>query len=461
MITYLKILRKLVKENIFFFVSFIIFSIFLFRTLSIDFYYSCVISISLFIFFLFKLKLGYSLSFKHLTVPSFFLLIYFSFLFLPSILAIEILTGDIKYWYGLSICSVFLTVPTGMLFYNSTHRHTSLKIKHYCLDKLKETRTDITFKYFFFISCGLILFSTLLYTQFADFIQLFEIIKAYPTKYDVLEFRFGAEKVPKLILGLFELSRRLLMPLCIMYLYTMSRVKKGKWKLLFYSLFPLALFISLLTLDRAPPVSIFGALAILAFILPSKRIIFKYLKVLTFVILAGLMGGLVSSVQYQSPVDIDSVIFKSKYVLSYRIAQDAAFTSAKTFAVYDNDSKFLGGQYIRMFSFLPGRTFRKSLENIDERGLRIIGPATFVGDLWRNWGFPAVLLGGMWVGFFYQYIQAKILHKKSITGTTVKIIIFIASIWIIWGNMFGIVTTGVMVLSVILGKLTQYRYKLS
>ncbi len=446
----------LIRESLLLSILFCLYSIYLLCISDSDILIKLILLTCSALFLLIKSKLGISFSFTFLSVPSFFILVFSAVLMYPSFYAADLLDGDIKYWFVFCLSSVYVFVPLGVLIFNLVADNVNNRLKKYHSLPILKTKADKSFIVLIIISFVLILSSTILYIINADFIQLYEIFKEYPTSYGVLEFRFGAEKVPKLILGIFELSRRLLLPLCIMFMYTLSRLRGKKWTFFLIVMFPLGFLVSLLTLDRSPPVALFGSLALINIVLPSKSFILKIARIVFYLMAAGLVGGLVSCVQYQKAFDKEVIFYNSHYVLSYRIGQDAAYSAAKVFRVYDSKEKQLKGRFIRMFSFLPGRKFRHSFENLKNRELRILAPCSFVGDLWRNWGYVGVILGSIWVGFFYQFIQVKILNKKSYVGTTIKVIIFVSSIWIIWGNMFGIVTTSVLLLTVLLGRFSHY-----
>ena len=207
------------------------------------------------VFVLEKILLGDSLKFIHLTVPSFFIVLYIILMSFPSMLVFSEMHHPIRYTYFMAVQSVLITFPIGVGLANLMVHNPSKVIRNYLCSKLEKTQADFKFLSLF---KALLIFSfpiLALYFLYSEHVQLLEVIKASPI--EAVALRFAENELPKGIHYFFELLRRFILPICVFYAYFMSRVYKSKWKHIFWILSSVTLVVSLLTLDRAPVVTLF------------------------------------------------------------------------------------------------------------------------------------------------------------------------------------------------------------
>lgn len=398
-------------------------------------------------FLIIKIVLGQTLSFRYLTIPSAFLAAYIVMMALPAIPMYAAMDNPVRSHFLACVESVLIVFPLGLACANLFERRPADVIRLYSTTALKVTPLDLRMVPVF----RLVLLSAIpilsLFFMYSSQVQLIEIIAAYPTNVDKMAFRFAQNDLPRVIHFAFELLRRMLLPICTMFVFFMSMTSGGRWARIYWPLFLATFLVASLTLDRAPP-SAFFVMMLLAWMLSGRKglyaaaLRFRTLRVAAAV---GICGGIISVFQYQSDFTWDRLLSNIWYVLSYRIIQDPSFMAAVySFQNFPSDADFLGGSHIRLFSIF-GQTYFESLE-YDPRFPA--APVSFVGDLWRNWGWEGVLLGTFLIGFLYQILQLKLFREKTPTSATFHVLLIINCMWIIPGNFLGIMTTSIIVLSV-------------
>ncbi len=402
------------------------------------------------LFILEKTLLGDSLSLKYITIPSFFMVTYIMVLALPSILLYFDMDHPIRATYLLAIQSILITFPIGVFLANLLVLHPNMGLNKTFHGGLTRTPRDLKLLplYIFMLLSSIpILF---LYFYYSEYVPLLEIIKAYPTDISSVVLRFSENDLPKLVHFCYEILRRFILPLCLAYTYFMSYLYKGVWKFLFIVIFLFALVISSLTLDRATPISLF-IMIILSYLLARNKPIVSVFKgkLVAILIVALLLGGFISVSQYQTDFSFGLALSNSWYVFYYRLFYSPALMASYAFENFNYDAGFLYGNHIRLFSMLPGIDYVESLES----GPFVAAPVTFVGDLWRQWGWIGVIIGGFLIGFIFQLIQLLLFSSgpKTVSKLSVNLIMLVGSIWIIYGNVLGIMSTSVLAIGILLG----------
>jgi hypothetical protein len=121
----------------------------------------------------------------------------------------------------------------------------------------------------------------------------------------------------------------------------------------------------------------------------------------------------------------------------------------RAFETYNYDTYFLEGKFVRLFSVLGGGEYAESASfNVE---VLAAAPVTFVGDLWRNWGWLGVLFGSAAYGFLLQTFQVVIFDKWTVLRSAVFVLLILGSLSVIHGNALGIVTLSVIVFTGLLG----------
>lgn len=385
-----------------------------------------------------KILLGNSLKISYLTLPSFFLLSYIALMSIPSIYWFLKLSFPTKNTYFLAIQSVLVTFPLGVGLANLFCQKPAIIIKNFLYSKLVKTPDDKKFLPLFIIlflsSFPVLLF----YAFFVKHIQLIEIIKSYPTSINVMALRFAENTAPGIIQWLFELLRRFILPLCVLYVYFISRLYNKKWKIIFWIVFITTLFISSLTLDRAEPVALI-IMMILVYLLARNQSIFRVFntKLLMILLLAITVGAIISVFQYQSAFTLDRVVGNIKHMFLDRIILDPSNMASWSFQDFSGPSSFLHGRSIKILMPLVGGDYTPGY------------PASFVGDLWRNFGWLGVIIGTITMGFIFQFLQINFFKRKSIFILSLFVVLLINTVWLIFGNALGTISVSIFLLSII------------
>ncbi len=426
----------ILKENIFLIFSLIVFLFYLVIT-EVEPFVPLIFGLFMAGFIIWKILLGDLLRFRMITIPSFFIFFYIILMSIPSITLFTSESNPVKYTYFIAIQSVLITFPTGVWLANCLTNKPSNIIRHFVNANLIKTKDDFRFYPFYITILVSVLPILILYYVKSEYIQLFEVIKEYPTSFGILEFRLAENRVPEVIFGLYEILRRFALPFCTLYTYFMSEIYGSKWKHILWILFPSVLFIGSLTLDRAPPVSLIITMILAYFLKDNKPIIKKInLKVIVVFTIAIILGGIISVLQYQSEFNSRLVLYNIRYVLQGRIIQNPSYMSWLSFQRWPDSSLFMYGKSIKILAFLFGFDYEAHW------------PSGFVADLWRNFGWFGVIAGTIIIGFIYQYMQLKLFKVKSIPVLSLYIIVLIGALWIIYGNVLGTVTVFIFISSI-------------
>jgi len=415
-----------------------------------------VLPLALFIFAAEKAYIGNSLSFTNLTVPSLFISAYIGIMCLPSVIIFETMIHPIRYTYFMAIQSVVVVFPVGVHLCNVVSNSPEIRIRNHFSSPLEATAADrawIPMLKALVCASVPILF---VYVVSATYIQLWEVIKQYPTNIEKSTLRFAANDLPRSVHFLFELLRRLILPLCVLYAYFMSRATGAHWHRVFRILLVYTFVVCSLTLDRAPPIALV-VLVVFAYMTASNRSLvgmITSLRSLAAILVMGIIGGFISILQYQSDFEWNTFFGNIWYVISYRIVQDPSYMAAAySFQIFDEPGSMLHGNYVRLFSILPGREYLDTLLSDDPRNP--VAPVSFVGDLWRNWGWAGVIIGTLTIGFLYQFAQLRLSDQKNVVNSTLQVILLLNSVWIIPGNALGTVSTSVLALVLVLTYVTR------
>ncbi len=428
------------KENILLFLAIVAIVIILMMLVESELFVPLAFGSFAIVFLFLKILLGGSLRFTHLTLPSFFMFFYIILMCFPSMIVFSKMDHPIKYTYFMAVQSVLITFPIGVGLASLFVDNPPKIITSFLYSNLTKTKDDSKFFPVFIL---ILVFSfpiIALYCSYAEYIQLIEVIKSYPTSIDKLTLRLAQKTTPDIIHGTFELLRRFALPFCMLYAYFMSRVYKRIWRYIFWVLFFTTLFISSLTLDRAPPVTLL-IMMVLAYLLSRNQPILKTINVRLIVVFIAAMvvGGIISVLQYQSAFTPKMIVKNIWYVFSYRIIQDAAFMSSLAFKDFSDPALFMHGKSISiLIASLFGLDYTPAY------------PAGFVGDLWRNFGWFGVIFGTIIIGFIYQLIQIKLFTNKSIPTLSIYVILLVNCAWLIFGNVLGTIFVITFFLSVLL-----------
>jgi len=401
-----------------------------------------------------KMMLGESLKFSNITLPSFFFMMYLALMALPSMYHFGQMETDIRYTYLLAMQSVMVTLPFGVWLASLFLAMPNETIRRYATSPVTVTAGDREFVPVYYALLLFAAFAVAAFLLYAPYIPLLKLFVDVSDKVDDWTLRYVAYEQPMVVQFLYAIARRFALIICVLYAYFMSQQKGQAWRTAFWCLFALSLVASSLSLDRGPPV-IMVAMFLVAIPIARGLPFFSTRGLLTRAgVLAAAcgVGGVISAFQYRSNPSGEFIRSEVNRVAFERILLSPSFIAAKTFERYAGPDTFLHGRRVRMFSVLTGREYVKSTDYIVDHEERLsLLPATFVGDLWRNWGWPAVILGGILVGFAYQCIQVLLFVVKTAAAAVFQTLLLFACITLIPGNAFGILTTAVLVLGSAVG----------
>ena len=455
------ILRKLANETSVLFLVMLAITTLILVSTDGDFWAAMTFGLCATAFIVQRAFLGTTLSLNRLTLPSIFLLVY---LFAESISSIFVITGkpnsssamaagtapdlgpSLNRTYFLAIQSVLVTFPLGVKLANLLLRDPSRIVQSYVRSRVSETVDNFRFVPAFIVltlSLGPLVLPYLVLTRH---IQLFEVLKSYPTFIDPLSLRMAESEAPRVVQFCFEVARRFVLPVCTLYAYFMSYVYKRNWKFVFWIYFFAALIVSSLTLDRSLPVSLLIIMAI-AYALARNQTTLQAMrnpKLLTIVALGVVAGGVISIAQYQSAFTQEAFFYDVWSRVPYRIAGDPAFMTAWAFKIFATPASFLHFRYEPFLMLL-----RSEYVQWDHPYWFVTPPLAFVGNLWQNWGWPAVILGPVVTGLFFQLIQLTVFTRKSVPILALHAIMLAQAIWTIYGRVLSIMTVSTLLLGLI------------
>lgn len=399
-------------------------------------------------FLLLGLLLRGSIRFGHLNLPSFFMVSYVAVLLVPSIVRFLEMDDPIRYTFILAMGSVLWTFPMGVgvanlvLYRSFGERRTSLVL---CGDT-KKLDHDVAP-----VLALLLLVSVLVFTVVIvrlPFVPVEEALRSGTSAIDPVRLRFAAAELPKSIHLSYELTRRALLPGCTIYAYLMSVRYKRTWTMAFFVLFLFTLLVTVFFLDRGPLVSFFFLL-IFSRLLARDQTLFSLVRPwsVLVVVAAMLSSGAMTVLQYGGVLSWQGGLSSAWYVFSVRLFNPALWAS-RVFMGYNYDLSFLYGRSVRLFSVIRGSEYVESLV----RPSIEVGPVSFVADLWRQWGWPGVIVGSIVLGCLYQYVDRKYLcggANRSVPVIVCHTILLSSTTVILYGNLFGVMSVSLFLVGVL------------
>lgn len=386
-----------------------------------------------------RFLLGPAVSLWGLRMPSFFLLVYFCMLVLPAVLLWDTTASPNKSSYLHALIAALLVFPIGVwcalprpVGRISTHATSSPRSITFPSDR----HLVAHWRLLLIVSIVIVGFFFLL----SSHIQFIDLLQGIPTPEND---RFSQAELPKELQFFFEIARRVFLPVCAVFAYFMSCIEPARWRLPFWLTFGFALFVSVLTLDRSPPLGLLGMLA-LAIFLQYRGNLRALVGVALLLFAALLLAGVISIFQYQNDhFSLSQAFDTAWYVATMRLFESPFIMATRTFDTYNYDTNFLHGADIRLFSMLPGFHYVESATDWSDP--LAVAPVTFIGDLWRNWGWPGILVGAFGFGYIFQRIQNQLTGESTAARTTILTLMLLGALGIIHGKALGIVTLGIII----------------
>jgi hypothetical protein len=385
------------------------------------------------ILFLREWLLKGSLPFRNITVPSFFLWMYFGLMLLPSTIwfACYQTQASLDFFTVVQLVPIlFILGIWGANFYFNSPP--TIITRFFESDIFHAERINKIFFPLFLIAGGIEILIAAAYVLSADVVPLFQILVKDGVRGDSI--RLAVYNSEAVLIFLYAFAVRILVPFTVLYpLYMMNRYGR-RWAVTFWVSLLVGLFISLLTLERQSSLSLLCLLILSMFFLQGQR-----LRVRQFVgFLAGIavLGGLVSLAQYGQTLGAMAVVERAVSYALMRLLLDPSYMTYLIFEDYA-DSDLLWGATIRFLS----------LAGVHYEHVTAIG---FLADLWINYGWGGVILGPVALGFFLQYVQLRFFTVRSVPAMILYAVIILGAGWLIYSNMLPTMVVAVYAFGLLL-----------
>lgn len=256
------------------------------------------------------------------------------------------------------------------------------------------------------------------------------------------EFRFlGFDDRNRVLTAILEVFRRIIYPLLSLYILAHYYIYKESIKLLsrsglFLTFFFLCfLLISVINLDRGPILVFFSILAYNYIIIRSSANIYSnVVKIVFFVLILSIAGGLTTLLQYNiTNFNSIELFSQSKMILIKRIVLDPSITSYKyCFELFSENSDKLYFRYSRLFAMISGRY-------IPSYGAYSIyvAPVGIVGDSWRNLGYTGIVLSGLFISAIFSYFDIAFRSLEYFIQIPTSILALILALYLLFGGLFS------------------------
>lgn len=213
--------------------------------------------------------------------------------------------------------------------------------------------------------------------------------------------------------NILQIIRRLVLPLLVVFLFAYSPVPSSKQSalrnpLFLYSLV-LLVFCSIITLDRAPVISVIAILSYLYFSYAnSNRDLLLFIPIV--VVLVGFFGSILSFYQHNiTSFNVEDIVSAFSGFLFGRVLGAPSMVGAElSTALFPIGSEFLWLKYSRIgVVFGAQRIGSQAAESI------YVGPVSFIGDIWRNSGFYGVIMISLFLGVYLAYLDVRASNPLS------------------------------------------------
>jgi len=267
---------------------------------------------------------------------------------------------------------------------------------------------------------------------------------------DFRQFLYSEEyKIYNLAL---EIARRILLPISVSYLIFLSYIKEGRLSLGTQLLWVILLLAGIITLDRAP---IFTALALIIIysVFKSSSLTRGFVKVLSWLIVLLIVGGVATQLQYnETELPFDLIFSQGVAVLINGLFFDPALMSlTHSFLVVDGNTNPLLLAYSRI-SVLWGNSYVGTFSEFS----MFVTPVSIVGDIWRNFGMTGIFF----FSFIFSYMLLFISKFQAKTIIFFKFPIFFLSVifsfYAVKGTIFSLGPIFILLMIFILCLLGTY-----
>jgi oligosaccharide repeat unit polymerase len=247
------------------------------------------------------------------------------------------------------------------------------------------------------------------------------------------EFRFmNFNEVPRYYTAGLQVARRLIIPLCIVYMYAGYRLKLlNNGRFIFCCLVLLQLFASSLTMARAPFLMLLVGISFVHFI-TTESLAKKLILLVFYYLILVIMAGVITNLQYN--------ITDFEYIDIFSMGLD--FTSNRMLMVPTvvpinivfSEFNFYSDPLLLKYSRIGGLLGLSVVGTLESDSI-YVAPVGMIGDIYRNFNVIGVFLWGVFTGFLLNFIRDKWLKMSDIF----KIIYSFAFIALIFYWTMGVV----------------------
>jgi oligosaccharide repeat unit polymerase len=377
-----------------------------------------------------RVLLGEAVSFRRITLPSFFLLLYIVFLSVPSVLWFALSLDDTRTSTFLIVQAAPLAILLGVAVATTAFENPVRTIVTFVRSPIRPSSIDGPLTGVFWICLGLALLCVGTYLRVAQTVPLFVSLSRYG-QLGGDTVRFAIYDSPEWVQFLYALAVRFLFPFAVLCAYFQWSTRRGRWGILLIISGLIAGICAALTLERSNGLGLF-ATVLLALYVRNGRITRPQVALFALALVG---GGLTHRAQYQLDISLSSI---PEYMLTFlgsRVLLDPSYMTFVAFQQYNEVNGFLFGRSIRLLSLIGFGNY----ESFSAVG--------FVGDLWANYGLLGVLVGSFIIGVVLQLCQLVLFRQKNVLTSIVFVLLLLNSVWIMYGSVLSLMVVVVYALS--------------
>lgn len=340
--------------------------------------------------------------------------------------------NDVEYEYAtysyVKCVALFMTL-FGISSYLSGGSPFSIKKNFEIVDG--ETKRQKKLANFYYIMCLVGVIFTLVYLILGGYEKLLLL----STNTDSWAFRItGYDDRSRFLIAMLEASRRILLPMGVVFLFLQWRLKGGRNSGIAVAV--IAAFQILgaaMTLDRAPILLFFVQFAFVIICLGASATRILVVSVLGIVML-GIIAGITTFLQYNiSTFSMTDVVEAgSNFIVHRTILVPSVASIELSFVQFPADAEKLMLAYSRLGA-LVGREYvgTEALSSL------YVTPVGLVGDVWRNFGYGGIVVTGMLAGIFFGWMDRTVARVKGKTAIVHSFNSLSLACYFIFGVLFS------------------------
>lgn len=277
------------------------------------------------------------------------------------------------------------------------------------------------------------------------------------------EYRFmNFDDIPRIYTALLQIVRRVLLPLTIVYVYLLRRIKVGSGLGVFLFLFALQLIASSFTMARAPFLTLFAGILYVILITNKSKIFLMLISATAYVTLV-LIAGVLTNLQYNiTTFTLDDVFAMGvDFTINRMWLVPSVVPINLSFVEFGLDADSLYLKYSRLLGLFTGNVVGTEFEDSI-----YVAPVGIIGDVWRNFGMPGIVVIGAFLGGYFSLLD-NLFKKTSFLGATMSGFLLVALVfyWVMGvffsqGAFFIMILCPLLMLFDIYG-LRKYKRKVS